>query len=87
MDFSTAFAPGGVTVASLVIAILLAGSRGIWYYGTTHKDVLKERDDWKEIAISATGTVKDQAGQIVKLTEIAENLSRDLSVRINPRKR
>jgi len=78
---STSFAPGGVTVASLVIGILILGSRGVWYYGATHRDVMKDRDDWKNIAISATATVKDQAAQIEKLTEVTETLSKAISPR------
>lgn len=71
----------GATVTSLVVAILLLGSRGVWYYGSTHRDVIKDRDDWKGIAISATATVKDQAAQIEKLTEVTETLSKAISPR------
>lgn len=66
---SSSFAPGGVTISGLVITIMYLGSRGVWYYGTVHRDVIKDRDDWKAIAISATATVKDQAVQIEKLTD------------------
>jgi hypothetical protein len=71
-DFFKLFAgasPSGLTVGGLVIAILFLGSRGVWYYGSVHRDVIKDRDDWKAIAVSATATVKDQAVQIEKLTE------------------
>ena len=78
---SGSFAPGGVTVSALVIAILIAGSKGLWYYGGVHRDVMKDRDDWKNIAISATATVKEQAAQIEKLTDVTETLSQAISPR------
>lgn len=71
----------GVTVTTLVVAILVLGAKGAWYYGGTHREVQKDRDDWKNIAISATATVKDQASQIEKLTEVTETLTRALSPR------
>lgn len=78
---SGSFAPSGVSVTALVIAILIGGSKGLWYYGGVHRDMTKDRDDWKSIAISATATVKDQAAQIEKLTEVTETLSHALSPR------
>ena len=72
---------GEITTVTLILAILLAGGRGMWYYGGVYRDLVKDRDDWKTIATSATSTVKDQAGQIEKLTEIIEGLSNRLNVR------
>lgn len=39
------------------------------------RDVMKDRDEWKSIAISTTTTVKQQSEQLAALTEITETLS------------
>lgn len=78
MTLDNFFAPGGLTVAGLLISILLLGSRGYWYYGNSMRDMTKDRDEWKGIAISATATVKQQAEQIAALTEVTESLSKAL---------
>lgn len=73
---SNSFAPGGVTVAGLLLAILIAGSRGLWYYGGVHRECMKDRDEWKNIAMTATATVKEQTSQIERLTDLVESLSK-----------
>lgn len=41
------------TVALLVI-ILVAGTRGWWVFGWHYEEVARERDAWRDIALSTT---------------------------------
>jgi hypothetical protein len=41
------------TVAMLLV-ILIAGARGWWVFGWHYEEVAKERDAWREIALSTT---------------------------------
>jgi hypothetical protein len=70
------FPLAGGAVGATWLAILVLGSRGAWYYGGIVADIMKDRDDWKAIALSATATMKEQAAQNASLVEITEVLSR-----------
>ena len=75
------FSITGVSIISLLLAVLVAGSRGAWYFGRSFTAVAKDRDDWKALAQSATATAAAQAEQISKLTEVSENLAAALGQR------
>jgi hypothetical protein len=54
MDMSKAIEyVGRIGVAGLVTAILFLGQAGFWVYGTTYKEALAQRDEWKAIALKA----------------------------------
>jgi hypothetical protein len=51
---------GRASVASLLLAILVAGKLGYWVRGTEHNRVLAGKDEWKALALKAvTRVVKD----------------------------
>lgn len=39
---------------ALLLLILLAGARGAWVFGWHYEQVAKERDAWRDIALSTT---------------------------------
>lgn len=42
---------GRLTATLLLIFIVYSGSMGLWVYGTTYKQMVAERDEWKDLAI------------------------------------
>jgi hypothetical protein len=45
---------GRISVGVLLLIILWAGSAGYWVFGSQYKDVVADRDVWKELALKAT---------------------------------
>jgi hypothetical protein len=43
-----------VGLATLLILVIIGGSQGYWVYGSTYKDMVADRDVWKELALKAT---------------------------------
>jgi hypothetical protein len=43
-----------VGMVVLLILILIAGARGWWVFGWHYEEVVRERDAWREIALSTT---------------------------------
>lgn len=39
---------------TLLLLILIAGARGWWVFGRHYEEVARERDAWREIALSTT---------------------------------
>ncbi len=39
---------------ALLLLILIAGARGWWVFGWHYEEVARERDAWREIALSTT---------------------------------
>lgn len=39
---------------TLLLLILIAGARGWWVFGWHYEEVARERDAWREIALSTT---------------------------------
>ncbi len=39
---------------ALLLLILMAGARGWWVFGWHYEEVARERDAWREIALSTT---------------------------------
>lgn len=39
---------------TLLLFILIAGARGWWVFGWHYEEVARERDAWREIALSTT---------------------------------
>lgn len=44
--------------AVLLLVIIFAGYREWWVWGTTYRAALADRDEWKRIAMEATGLVR-----------------------------
>jgi hypothetical protein len=59
----------------LLALFIIAAYLQMIVLGPFYKALLKDRDDWKAIAQSATQTLKEQTDQIGKLTDITETLS------------
>jgi cell division protein FtsL len=64
----------GVPVA-LLLAIILAGAKGIWVYGRTHKEIVDgchkqlenmtlERDEWRAAALRSTALAGDAVATV-----------------------
>lgn len=51
-DVLTALSDLG-TIA-LLLLVLVAGARGAWVFGWHYEEVVRERDAWREIALSTT---------------------------------
>lgn len=43
-----------LSTVALLILILIAGARGWWVFGWHYDEVARERDAWREIALSTT---------------------------------
>jgi hypothetical protein len=43
-----------ITATGLLALILVTGYLGYWVFGSTYQDALKQRDEWKEVALKAT---------------------------------
>jgi len=41
-------------IVAILILILIAGARGWWVFGWHYEEVARERDAWREIALSTT---------------------------------
>ena len=39
---------------AMLLLILIAGARGWWVFGWHYREVARERDAWREIALSTT---------------------------------
>jgi hypoxanthine phosphoribosyltransferase len=66
VDFDTVLKVinGGGVVATLVFLIYAIG-RGVFVPGTVYRDVLQDRDDWRDISMTTT----DAGQRAVKLAE------------------
>lgn len=62
----------------LLAFFIIASYLRIVVLGPFYQEMLKDRNDWKAIALSATETAKVQAEQISTLTEVTETLSQAL---------
>jgi hypothetical protein len=40
-----------ISLASLLILILLGGYQGVWIYGSTYREMVADRDEWKHLAM------------------------------------
>ena len=47
--------PEQITIASLLVAALIAGARGWWVFGYLYQAALRERDFWRDRALAGTG--------------------------------
>jgi len=45
-------------LAVLLMLVLVAGYREWWVYGTTHRALRVDRDEWRRIALESTGLVR-----------------------------
>lgn len=57
-DVSGLINSGGVVF--LMAAALIGGQRGWWVYGSTHRECMKDRDFWRDIALRGL-TVAEKA--------------------------
>lgn len=48
-DVSALINSGGVVF--LMAAALIGGAKGWWVYGSTHREVVKDRDFWRDVAL------------------------------------
>jgi hypothetical protein len=69
------------TPLELLAFFIIASYLQLVVFGPFYQALLKDRDDWKAIALSATETAKEQAIQISKLTDVTETLSSALGRR------
>lgn len=44
--------PVGTLVLSL--SIILTGVKGLWVFGWVYRDIARERDEWKDVALRGT---------------------------------
>ena len=51
-DFIDLVQKGGIT--ALVLMILIGGAKEWWVYGVTYRRLLRDRDEWRSIALSST---------------------------------
>lgn len=52
MDFvKVADLASKVSLATLLVLILVGGQQGFWVYGSTYKDMVADRDEWKHLAL------------------------------------
>jgi hypothetical protein len=65
----------------LLAFFIIASYLQLVVFGPFYKALLKDRDEWRTMAMSATATAKVQAEQIASLTEVTENLTQALSGR------
>jgi hypothetical protein len=49
-------------MVALLLVILYAGSRGIWVYGRVHQQCEREKEEWKEAALTGTMRWADALG-------------------------
>jgi hypothetical protein len=66
---------------ALLALFIVASYLQLVVLGPYYKALLKDRDEWRTMAMSATATAKVQAEQIASLTEVTENLTQALSGR------
>lgn len=45
--------PIGLTV--FLLLVLFGGWKGWWVFGGTHRECIKEKEEWKELALKAAG--------------------------------
>jgi hypothetical protein len=54
-----------ITLGVVLIVILVAGSQGYWVFGSTYKDAVKDRDEWKALALKGTNLAADSSNRVV----------------------
>lgn len=62
------------TPIELLALFIISGYFGVWYWGRSYEALVHDRDDWKVIASASSVTVKEQADQIARLTDVVEKL-------------
>lgn len=45
-------------MAVLLLLVIVGGYREWWVYGTTHRALRADRDEWRRIAMESTGLVR-----------------------------
>lgn len=60
-----------ITVGILLVIILYGGSRKDpwWVFGREFKDLTKDRDEWKDLALAGTGIAQSAVGTAEKAVE------------------
>jgi hypothetical protein len=53
-------------VLGLLVLIVLSGARGWWVFSWQYRDLKQDRDDWKQLALSATRTGEKVADAVEK---------------------
>lgn len=46
-------------LVTLLLVILLSGAKGKWVFGHQYDELRKERDQWRDLALKATGAAQD----------------------------
>lgn len=54
-------------IIGLLIYVLLGGARKWWVWGWTYEEAIRDRDEWKDLALSGT----DLAERAVSLAAVA----------------
>jgi hypothetical protein len=54
-------------IIGLLVVILVGGSKRWWAWGWQYEDLIKEKDEWKRLALSGTDMAE-------KLTSIAQSI-------------
>lgn len=61
MDYNKLIEYGGrISVGVLLIVILFAGTQGYWVFGSQYREMIEDRNTWKELALKGT-RVAEQA--------------------------
>lgn len=59
-------------VVGLLILILVGGHRRWWVWGWQHKDTVRDRDEWKALALRGTGLAEAATDAAKKATHVEE---------------
>jgi len=80
-DFVSLIQQGGWTaVPALLLYFIAAVFRGDWRTRREYDELARDRNEWKQISVTATEVAKGQNEQISKLTAIVESLTTSLAL-------
>jgi hypothetical protein len=65
-----------ISLAGLLMVILFSGYQGAWIFGSTYKDMVADRDEWKHLAMNAAHVAAEAAPQIRTATSSKDEVLR-----------
>jgi len=46
----------------VLVLVLWSGSKGVWKWGSDYRDLLRDRDYWRDLAVAGTGLAENAVG-------------------------
>jgi hypothetical protein len=77
MDFlKVADIASKLSLVTLLVLILIGGHLGFWVYGSTYKDMTKDRDEWKTLALKGANVAALASNQTIAGMRASTSLPR-----------